>query len=71
MYAIKYAGAVPAYGHLHEVNAAELQVMRESAGQGSVKVVSADEARRWVREGNLHSTALYVDLDGKVKSAKE
>ncbi len=68
MFAIKYAGAVPAYGCLHEVNAAELKRL-EMEPTGSVKVVDVEAAKKWVKEGNQHSTAFYVDLDGKVKKA--
>lgn len=70
MFAIKYRGAVPVYGCLYEVNAAQLRAMQHSA-TGTVKVVSREAAKQWVKEGSQHSTPFYVDLDGKVQYARE
>jgi len=36
----------------------------------SYKPVTADTARRWVKDGGLHETGLYVDHEGRVRYAE-
>lgn len=73
MYVIKYSGAVPVpdYGHLYEMTAEEHAHAVKAGGAASYKVIPADEARKWVKEGRLHSTPLFVNQDGKVIYARE
>ena len=33
--------------------------------------VSAESARKWVKDGYTHMTPLYVNFDGKVRYAKD
>lgn len=33
--------------------------------------VDSHYARKWVKDGKQHMTTLYVDIDGKVRKAKE
>lgn len=51
-------------------NKAELDgARRQIAAPWEILQVSAEEARRHVKRGHTHETALYIGLDGKVKRA--
>jgi hypothetical protein len=32
---------------------------------------SAAEAHRWVRSGAIHCTALFIDMDGRIRRARD
>ena len=39
--------------------------------KSTYRVISGCEARQYVRDGRHHMTALFVDVDGKVRRARE
>lgn len=55
---------------LHEANTANERAELHRT-YDKVRKVTAAEAHRWVKDGGLHSTYLYVGIDGRIHRATE
>ncbi|MBS3648815.1 hypothetical protein KEU06_09375 [Pseudaminobacter sp. 19-2017] len=56
---------------LTEMTAKELRTAEAENRSGiEYNIVTAEMARRYVKQGMVHETGLWVDMDGKVRYAK-
>jgi len=76
MYVIEYRRHEDMRGYsycLHEMTKrkfeCEVEIVRGNP-RHFFKSVSSQYAHQWVKEGRLHSTALYI-IDGRVRKARE
>lgn len=61
------------YRMLHEMDSREYRAAQAEARQSPDRhfdMVPASVAHKWVREGNLHSTPLYVGDGNRVRKAE-
>lgn len=61
------------YTHLYSMTAAELRKAKATNEHSDTDYhrVDGTEAHRWVRDGRIHSTPLYIDLDGRIRFARD
>lgn len=56
--------------HLYEMTAKELASANACEnGRVTYRKVSAQYAHKFVKDDGIHSTALYVDMDGRIRKA--
>ena len=57
--------------HVVEMTKRQLKIQKDKNAYRLHLVISGQEAHRWVRNGGIHGTALYVDSDKRIRRAGE
>jgi hypothetical protein len=60
----------PGYIMLHELDKKALRLAKLAFPQHRFEVVSGAAAHRWVRDGHIHSTPLWV-ANGRIRYARD
>ena len=57
--------------HVVEMTAKQLKAQKKQHPNRLHLVIPGQEAHKWVRNGGIHGTALYVDSDKRIRRAGE
>ena len=57
--------------HVVEMTKTQLKAQKRKHANRLHLVITGTEAHRWVRDGGIHGTALYVDSDKRIRRAGE
>ena len=57
--------------HVVEMTKAQLKKQKDRNAYRLHLVITGQEAHKWVRDGGIHGTALYVDSDKRIRRAGE